>query len=526
MSSPEFYNVSPPDPVGGARHLTQNPVGIRIPIGLPSAHKFKEAEPLSLGVRVANLGPHGFPFIIDKDHNLIEVVPLKTSPKGRPLLLSPTGKAVEVSHLILDAGGTLRLVDTGGKVIEKPQFQLHPRAQRSLGARAAELLHAPVANFAFKLDPKVVRFPKNFHRPVFVLPNGTVIVPEIGDSEGNVQLTQAGSLIYYGIAVNDVYAYYLTGHKDGAISSNQFPIDAASLAAVTSFAGAHSHTFLNPNALAMEMKTAWVDAATLPNPGDYITMMAKVPVYDRTTDPQHWKQTSATQTIKVALIGMHVVGSTAGHPEMIWASFEHFGNAPNVGYTFVDPSGTTKTQPADAIGGSATWLFTGATSPGTSFTARASSGLNTIDTNFTGSPVQPTSIMRLAPWGAPNNKTPNPLVTLEKSNTQIISLNNDIHSQMDVNDVRSKYLFIGATWTTNGAPGSGNFGAAMLSGNAVGTSHLANSTMETFSQSAVFVDGNPPGPGCLSCHGFKSNSGALSATTVVSHIFDDIQALF
>src|SRR5206468_2114745 len=31
---------------------------------------------------------------------------------------------------------------------------------------------------------------------------------------------------------------------------------------------------------------------------------------------------------KVALVGLHVVGTTPGHPEFVWASFEHVKNSP------------------------------------------------------------------------------------------------------------------------------------------------------------------------------------------------------
>jgi len=51
----------------------------------------------------------------------------------------------------------------------------------------------------------------------------------------------------------------------------------------------------------------------------------------------------------------------------------------------------------------------------------------------------------------------------------------------------------------------------------VGTSHLANSTLETFTQSETFVQGNFPGPGCFSCH--------ITNTVSVSHVFGTTQAL-
>ena len=53
----------------------------------------------------------------------------------------------------------------------------------------------------------------------------------------------------------------------------------------------------------------------------------------------------ARKTVLMALVGMHVVGSTAGHPEMIWATFEHKNNAPNSSYTYLSTSGVKTVNP-------------------------------------------------------------------------------------------------------------------------------------------------------------------------------------
>jgi hypothetical protein len=247
-------------------------------------------------------------------------------------------------------------------------------------------------------------------------------------------------------------------------------------------------------------------------------MTAKVPNYN-TANPEHWSQ-NGTKTIRVALLGMHVVGSANGHHELIWSTFEHVGDTPNVSYAFTDPSNATQTQAADPIGSGSSWLFCGTTTPTTPFVAQASAGSSTtIDSNFSGTPVKGTSVMRLAPWGAPNNFKPNPAVaSVAESNTQVVSLNNDVRSQMNPADVRLQYPFLGATWTENGVGSTTNFHGANSPGIVVGTSHLAGSTMETYTQSAIWVNGNFPGPGCLSCH--------RSATVSVSHIYFSTKPLF
>jgi hypothetical protein len=68
-------------------------------------------------------------------------------------------------------------------------------------------------------------------------------------------------------------------------------------------------------------------------------------------------------------------------------------------------------------------------------------------------------------------------------------------------DVRRNYFQVGTTWTIAGqAPGT--------LGPELGTNILSNTTMETFVQPS----------NCFTCH--RTN------TTVVSHIFNEIEPLF
>ncbi len=101
------------------------------------------------------------------------------------------------------------------------------------------------------------------------------------------------------------------------------------------------------------MKSSWVVAAGLPNLNSYITMTASIPIYNQSS-PNTWT-TTGQQTVQLAMVGMHVVGSTAGHPEMVWATFEHVGNTPLATYTYTSTTGT----PTVSQNTSGTWLFSG-----------------------------------------------------------------------------------------------------------------------------------------------------------------------
>lgn len=75
-------------------------------------------------------------------------------------------------------------------------------------------------------------------------------------------------------------------------------------------------------------------------------------------------------------------------------------------------------------------------------------------------------------------------------------------------DVRNSYFMTGATWTIAGAAPSGQFNVAQ-NGNEVGTSFLANSSMETYQQGTANTKAS--GTNCFSCH--------TTNTTSVSHVY-------
>ena len=109
-------------------------------------------------------------------------------------------------------------------------------------------------------------------------------VDETGQASGSgALLSQGGSVVYYGIHVNDVYAYFLTGLAAGKIdlSQDQFPTTQADLDQITNYVEVLDLP---------KLKTACVDAATVDDPSQFITLKASVPKFDR-TDPVIWAPT-------------------------------------------------------------------------------------------------------------------------------------------------------------------------------------------------------------------------------------------
>jgi hypothetical protein len=204
---------------------------------------------------------------------------------------------------------------------------------------------------------------------------------------------------------------------------------------------------------------------------------------------------------------MHVVGSAAGHPEMIWATFEHVGNTPNDAYSYRNSGGGTTAVAQDTSGN---WLFcaTPCTAPFNQI-RQFIAGDDIVA--FSTLPVGPDNIIRSKAWGAASDVAPNPLKNSEASNSEVISVNNTVRAVLDAVDVRRNYIMTGSTWMI-----AGTFPFTTFNTTQVGTSKMNNSTMETFSQG---TDTHAAGTfNCFSCHGGK--------TTSVSHVFGDLKPLF
>jgi hypothetical protein len=493
FDSPTFFDVSPLN-ASDQRTMTKHVSGV-FPI---------------IGVRVPIPGPHGLPMIMDKSHRLFEVAPAKVAPNGKQLIRNSLGKEVEVGSAAITQGKVV-FKDPAGKVIATPKPIIRPELLKPV----APLKPAPKAVTKVmqkSAAPQVAkpqiaqRFTIN-GRKIFINPLGglvTPVDPEEGQATFDALLSQGPSLVYYTIVVNDVYAYFLTGNKTGGITpaASQFPTTAADLAKVTTFASSKGVTFPDPNALAVEVKMSWVDASTISNPGNYITVKGTVPTYN-TSNPSQWVPTG-TKNITLALVGVHFVATTAGHPEMIWATFEHFGNTPNAAYNYTPTSGSGAV-PQDSAGN---WLFCVANCPtGSTFNqSHAKLSGNNIVGNPSGSPITPSNTLRTNPWGLPGT-APGSVA----SNTQIVSINSSVLSQLVSGDMRKNYFMLGATWTAGGQPPS--------SGTQVGTNVLANSTMETYVQGTS---------NCFSCHddlGVTNGMLGISADSGLSHIYFPIQPL-
>ena len=345
---------------------------------------------------------------------------------------------------------------------------------------------------------------------------------------------------------NDVFALYLTGTKvdaDGnpiaiskkppVITSTQFPSTDTQLQEVNDFAQSYGYTIDDLDAMAIELKTSWVDAATLTETElpKYVLSQAVVPVFDR-SNPKKWT-VKDNETKTLALVGMHVVGSVNSHPELIWSTFEHVDNVPDATYTYTTTSGSGQVK-FDSAG---TWTFTPSNAPMpttiTSDAAVATDGSGAIESQ-NDLDIGPVTNVRAYPWG--NDEDPkSPFCLQDKSlcsktalktaienTTDLVSINVSVLSQLAEGDIRGNYIQTGGIWTSMGqVPAQTSTDQnPQYDSDLRGSLNLANSTMETFYQ---FYNGpknfNPKN--CFGCHSLSEGQNDVE----VSHIYDELLPL-
>jgi hypothetical protein len=462
FNSPAFYDVSPIE--GGTATFLPHPAG----------------GPLLNSLRAAQVGPHRLPILLSKSGEVFSVEPPVLAESGRQLVLDEQGRRVEIADAEIAVDGRPVFRDLEGEVIRGAR----PIIRREL------------------MDAKVVQEFRVQDVSIFLGPLGQVIDVEQGQAGGQqVLMARNGSLVYFRATVNDVFAYFLTGVKNGDIPSPggdplqaQFPTTQAALDQVISFAAAHGKTLVDPEALAIEIKSSWIETNLLSGPERFIRLQGTLPTYDK-SDPNRWVA-NGQKTVELALVGMHVVGSTKGHPEMIWATFEHVSATPNAEYSYNSTSGA-KTVAQDTTGN---WLFCSDGSAGPfNQPHMVYDSIDHAIEPLPGHTFSPSDTIRWKAWGKASPGA--------SSNTELISINNSVLGMLAAADVRKNYIMTGSTWTIGGAPPTGS--------NQVGTNLLANTTMETYQQGTS--NGNN-GLNCFSCHGTNK--------VQVSHIFGPLQPLF
>jgi hypothetical protein len=296
--------------------------------------------------------------------------------------------------------------------------------------------------------------------------------------ERYVLMAGNGSLVYYATHVNELYAYFLTGTKNGGITPQptRFPIKKPEVEQIIAFGKDRGMTITDiddPKARAMvvQVKSAWVETTRL-DASKYITMTAKIPNY--TPDSSNTRLTRAAEPkeVQLALVGMHVVGSAKNHREMIWATFEHIDNAPMKSFSYKTSNEDDRIHPTPV----GTWLFSAGNCTGSFNVGRMHARNRPNIDAVLGNTIGPSDTCRENAWGVSPDDA--------ERNTQIVAINRNVIGMLPTGDVRKNYLLIGTIW-----------------GQGVGSNLLANTALETYEQH----DKN-----CFNCHRGTLHGGELS----------------
>ena len=201
----------------------------------------------------------------------------------------------------------------------------------------------------------------------------------------------------------------------------------------------------------------------------------------------------------MALVGMHLVYATAGHPELIWATFEHVANGPD------GPCAPGKATRPPA--GYDNWTYNNAKS--------TDCGKVNLwpDPDAPNPPYPPTQAFRNWPHGN------NPGNAQGKDHIRVIqSLNRSAAGALPADSVWKNYYLIGSVWTAKGALPAVQ-PSASDPGNLAGSTLLANLTMETFTQTPnPLVPAEVQENSCLFCHNTVADA---RRSFKVSHAFNN-----
>lgn len=297
---------------------------------------------------------------------------------------------------------------------------------------------------------------------------------ELIDQAGpdGVLVDRNGRAVYYSIHSNDVFGQFIAGN------GLQDPKTLRAFNPDTPFPVG-----------SMTLKAAWKVVQPGEDVSTFYTRQAQIAKLG--TRKGKIVATADTETQTVALVGFHIGGTVDGHPEMIWATFEHQSNAPDL------PQPMEKMQPNDVVS-SKDWTFYRAGTPLKQCNLNAA-GSGALTLNVQAQTLSPaTQVCRMVPYGGEK-----PCPSGQDCNIDNIkSMNASLQSQL--NDVWKNYFEVGAIWFNQ--PDALQPNCTFQPGSSLecvppdksplltGSMRLSNSTIETFTQVQSAQDN------CFACH--------------------------
>ncbi len=190
-----------------------------------------------------------------------------------------------------------------------------------------------------------------------------------------------------------------------------------------------------------------------------------------------------TEKVKLAVVGFHIGGVVNEHPEMIWATFEHKDNAPNVPHKFT---------PETVISKDDSTFYTGGTKYADCNVNVANTPNQKLDEKTQVlSPI--TQVCRQYEFGNDPINPKERIKNMEINDNNIKKLNASVLASLASDDVWSNYHEVGAIWF--GAIDGLKPNMSLETDDILtGSLKLSNSTIETFTQTQS-TENN-----CFRCH--------------------------
>lgn len=247
------------------------------------------------------------------------------------------------------------------------------------------------------------------------------------------------------------------------------------------------------------LKTSWILASSLPSTDGYYVTNGVF-------------SSDSTKTVKIALIGMHIIGRVYNHPEFIWATYEHESLAPSYSW---EESGYPRLD--QVISDKNFVFYDSATNFNNCIMMNGSSSFNSVFNIYPRGMV-----ISFVGEEYPNRKDVD-------NDENVFSLGGSVKKELKKEkSLWQNYFYKGSVWLdavdTDFGPGNPNIGS-LTNKSLKGNRAISNITMETYTQ--LFFNGIYTGGSmnCFGCHNtvdFNNpiiNGDSLSYNLCVSHSF-------
>jgi hypothetical protein len=310
---------------------------------------------------------------------------------------------------------------------------------------------------------------------------------------GGMLVDQNGQIVWYSTHMNDAYFSFLQQYGGSnyaqAPASLNFPVGAA------------------------VFKASWQVVPAGAKPTTFYTETAQVPMLVNNpkggimVDPS-----GKTRSVTVALVGLHVVGVTANHPEFLWGTFEQVQNAPDL------PANVPYNSP-NPVSNQA-FTFYAANTPANACNVKAALKV-TDPVKQTVAPI--TNVFRQFATGGADPTRSQDIAAVNTGGQGEMASMGTLTPPQPRETVWANYKLIGTLWIQACTLQPG---ISQLEKQGIASIDLANSTLETYFQGPQNNFNGNPMANCFMCHNtgpsFKGSSKKYPGKIInISHAMLD-----